>query len=152
MIIVDIKATDEQAAITKSQSIPGFNAVEHSPCEERKNVWRFKGTAESSIEEYQDGILSIEIDYEQQVTAQDYTFIYYEDDEVFGIVRRNYWNARRCLHDNDSEGIDSVMPDGFSNSSESLFEYYANGGDPEKGKAALIAAGMTESSANEQPD
>ena len=69
------------------------------------------------------------------------TYYYQVDDEGFSIaiVSKTFWDKNGCL---DDQGIpDDVMPPGFYELSESIFEYE---GDPDDAKNALNEAGFVE--------
>ena len=63
--------------------------------------------------------------------------------DTFGIVRKSYWRKRKALRDSSFDGaISAILPPGFSETSESVFEYHR--GDLEEGRWQLKRAGFEE--------
>lgn len=137
MIILTISAQDAATANRIAANILGF--TQSSQATPEGTLWQVKGTADSHFQRVKE-IISVNVDDEAKVTAADYSFIDY-DDSMFGIVRRSFWNVRHCLCDND-EAIDEIMPKGFIQSLEACYEPIS--GDMDRGRQALLEAGMTE--------
>ena len=63
-----------------------------------------------------------------------------EDQWVFAITPKAYYDAEGCL--SDEEGVaEGILPDGFEEVAESQYEYH---GDPQQGRQLLLSLGMKE--------
>ncbi len=77
------------------------------------------------------------------LTASDYVFVPYPDEDTFGIAKKSFWEEEGHLFDCGlTEAEEDLLPKGFINSMESVYEYAR--GDFEQGRQALLAAGFTE--------
>lgn len=88
------------------------------------------------------------------IKAQDYLFAVYsnegEDEDQICIVSREHWAKRKCIDDQSFDGIiNSILPPGFAEASESTFHYY--GGTLSEGIAALKAAGFEQITDEDKP-
>jgi hypothetical protein len=146
-VIVVIIANSAEEAESKARSLPGFTVVSQRKAGWGEKAWCIAGIAEKPIDTRShvgdSYVLSLDIDYDQDVTASDYVFIPWQDEEnwLFAIVRSSFWFATEKVNDNDSK-IDDLMPQGFGNSMEGIYEYYRGG--VEDARKALVQAGFRE--------
>jgi hypothetical protein len=65
------------------------------------------------------------------------------DSEGFSImvVEKTFWNENQCLSDSGLGVIDDLLPEGFYELSDSIFEY---DGDIDEARTKLVAIGLEE--------
>jgi hypothetical protein len=87
--------------------------------------------------------------------ASDYYFMVIdgedeEDDSYLGIVSKEFWSVNECLDDTSIHSeLKNILPKGFTETMESMFEYYKPSDsyeppDIEKGKEILLELGFEE--------